>query len=246
LLGLLQASYSETPKYGAVEFEIPVIGGAERYLELMEHPAYLVVALENNGITASRSGKLNLVSEERIQSNERFSFYFHQKKGTIYFYNAVLEWDTPIKHFTFDVPIQVDTVAFVKKGTMRVIFNLPMGEVFPDQLTNRIKEKIEGLTDPNIQKLILANFDELMKKQGRDGSIAKLKSQLMFQAYNRQIESVSVASAIIREPGDAESFSDQVYFFGTLGIWLICPMIFLGLYKYQKYRLSKNRKVDEV
>lgn len=243
MFGLFQDTHSQTSKNSPLKFEITVIDGVEKYLELMQYPAYLVVALENNGIAASGSGRLKLVSESKVQSVGHFLFYFSKKDDNVYFYNAVLEWDTPIKRFTFDVPIQVNTAAIAKR-VISVSFDIPMAEVFPDQLTNRIREKIVSLTNPNIQKLILDNLDEIMKKQGLDGSISNLKYQLMFQAYNRQIERVSAEPATIREPGDSVPLSDQVYFFGTLGIWLISPLIILGLYKSRKYRWNKSRKVD--
>ena len=37
----------------AINFEIPIVSGVEKYTEFLSFPAYLVVALQNNGINAS-------------------------------------------------------------------------------------------------------------------------------------------------------------------------------------------------
>jgi hypothetical protein len=238
MLGISQVSYSQvSSKDSSLKFEIPIIDGVEKYLQLLEYPAYLVVALENNGIAVSSSGRITLVSEDVIQSNGHFIFHYSHKKGATYFYNAVLEWETPIKYFKFEVPIQVDTSS-VAKMVISLNFDLAIATFLPDQLINRIREKITNLTGPNTQKLILVNLDELMKKGQHDGSFAKLKSQIMFHSYNNQISSVPVGVMVIREPGDAESISDQAYFFGTLAIWLIFFLTLVGLCSYRKVKFK--------
>ena len=52
-----QPLYGASPKEDALQIEIPLVQGAEKYLDLVEYPAYLVVALENNGIKASNKNR---------------------------------------------------------------------------------------------------------------------------------------------------------------------------------------------
>ena len=52
-----QPLYGASPKEDALQIEIHLVQGAEKYLDLVEYPAYLVVALENNGIKASNKNR---------------------------------------------------------------------------------------------------------------------------------------------------------------------------------------------
>jgi hypothetical protein len=97
LFGLcwIQPLYAASSKEGALQFEIPIVQGAQKYLELLEYPAYLVVALENNGIKASNMGRLTLIDEHTIQLKNAM-LRFAEKKNAVYAYKTSVEWDIPL------------------------------------------------------------------------------------------------------------------------------------------------------
>jgi hypothetical protein len=76
--------------------------------------------------------------------------------------------------------------------------------------------KIQIISDPDIQKQMLGYFDDLSSKTEPATGLHGLFSKIMLHSYSRTID--AGGDCISREPGDAESLSDQAY---LLAIWLI-------------------------
>ena len=233
-------TFAASSNDGALKFDIPVVQGAEKYLELLEYPAYLLVALENNGIKTSNMGRPKLVDEKTVQLKTAMLHYV-EKKGAIYKYTGSLEWDNPVKHMKFEMPIEIDTSS-VLSGNIKVSVFLPVVNFFPDVLVERIRIKIHMLTGPEIQKQMLAYFADLEKKNDPSVGLHGLLSSIMLQSYD--VTSYPGGLCTLREPGDAESLSDQAYLFATLAIWfVILPALvasFIFWRKRKRKRKSRN------
>lgn len=221
----------------ALQFDIAVVQGAERYLELLEYPAYLVVALENNGIKPSNAGHASLTDERTIQLKNAMLRYV-EKRGSVYAYQSSLEWDMPLKHLKFELPMEIDTSS-VPKGHMLVRVYLPLAKLFPDALTERIRMKVQALSGPDIQKEMLSYFDDLARKSPAGSGVQGMFSQIMLQSYNVPSDMGEICPP--REPGDAESLSDQAYLLATLVIWLVIVPIFI-----MTFILLRRRKARKV
>jgi hypothetical protein len=237
-LAISTTANASPPKDGALQFEVPVLQGTEKYLDLLAYPSYLVVALENNGLKASNMGRPRLLDERTVQFKSA-TLHFEEKKGSVYFYKGSLEWDIPLKHIKFDVPVEIDTSS-ISKGHIQFSVFLPLANFFPDALVERIKLKIQFLSGPAVQRQLLAYFDDLSKKTGSQLGIQGLFTNIMLQSYG--IPDGGLAGCESREPGDAESLADQAYLLTTLAIWLfIVPGgIAITVYLHKKKRIRRN------
>jgi len=229
----VQPLYAASPKEDALQIEIPLVKGAEKYLDLLEYPAYLVVALENNGIKASNMGRPTLIDERTIQ-RESAMLHFAEKKGAVYVYKSSLEWDIPLKHLKFEVPVEIDTSS-ASRGSIRVSVFLPLANLFPEALVERIRMKIQILSGPEVQKQMLGYFDDLSRKTDPAIGLQGLFTKIMLQSYSASVDADGVRAT--REPGDAESLSDQAYLLATLAIWLI-----IGPASITAFAVWRNRK----
>lgn len=230
---------ASTSKEGALQFEITIAQGAEKYLELLAYPAYLAVALENIGIKTSNMGRPTLIDEHTIKLKSAM-LRFAEKKGAVYSYEGSLEWDIPFKHLKFEVPVEID-ISSITKGSVQVGVFLPIASFFPDVLVERIRMKIQMLSGPSVQKQLLGYLDGLSSKTDTAIGLQGLFPKIMLQSFSAPIDAGGVC--ISREPGDAESLSDQAYLLATLAIWLvIVPALITAFIIWRSY---KNRKQNE-
>ncbi len=228
-----------SPKGGALQIEIPIVQGAEKYLELLEYPAYLVVALENNSIKTSNMGRPTLIDEHTVQLKSAM-LSFTEKKGAVYAYKASIEWDIPLKHLKFEVPVEIDASS-VSKGKIKVSIFLPLANLFPDALVERIRMKIQILSGPEVQKRMLGYFDDLSKKTDPVSGLQGLFSKIMLQSYGALVD--TGGGCVTREPGDAELLSDQAYLLATLAIWLIIGPGSVAAFVFLRNRKNRNQKM---
>lgn len=229
--------YSASSNEGALQFEIPIVQGAEKYLDLLGYPAYLVAALENNGIKASNMGRVALIDERTVQF-KTVLLHFVEKKGAIYSFKSSLEWDIPLKHLKFDVPVEIDTSS-ASKGNIRASVFLPLANHFPDALVERVRMKIKILSAPEVQERMLGYFVDLSKKTDPASGLQGLFTKIMLQSYSSTPVEVGGACAP-REPGDAESLSDQAYLLATLAIWFIIGPASIAAFVVWRNRKNKN------
>lgn len=208
---------AESSKTDAIQIEIPVAHGVEKYLDFLEYPSYMMVALGNNGVKLSNSFRTVLVDERTIQLQSAI-LRFTGKKGEKYFYKVSLEWDIPLKHLKFEVPVEVDT-ASILNGNIKVSVFIPLAGIFPDALIERIQTIVRNLSRLEIQNHMIGYFDGLVKNTDANDKLNQIFKKVMLQSYGSSVQVATVCPP--HEPGDAEALSDQVYLLVTLAIWLI-------------------------
>ena len=233
---LMSANAAQAAK-DTLEFRIMTLPGAARHLDMLAYPGYLVVALENNGIKPANSGKVILLDERSIQLNSAVLKFVERKRG-IFFYSTSLEWDIGVTQMKFDIPLEIDTSS-AEQGQLAVRVHLPLANLFPEALTKRIGLKVQALTNPETQKKMLSYLDDLTGKRTKQDGLESIFLQIMTQAYNSPLSGSGPCAG--REPGDAESLSDQAYLLATLAIWLIVvPFGILAYYLQRRVRRSRN------
>lgn len=217
----------------AILFEVSVLPDARRHVDFLEYPAYLAVALENNGFSPSMSSRIVILDDGALQIKNAVVRY-SGRKGDIYRYEASVSWSTGVGETSFKVPVEVDITA-MQGGKIRILIYPPLAKYFPQELTDRISVKIGSLANLGVQKKVLDYFDRLASERGVAGTL----QLILIDAYNR---SVSGGAAGGREPGDAEPLSDQLLLLITLVIWLvIVPLTILGQSLWQRV---KNRRAS--
>lgn len=225
---------AEPARRDSLQFDVKVISGVERHLAFLAYPSYLAVALENNGIKPSNTGRVKIVDGKTLQFRNAL-VQFIEQKGTVYRYQGRVEWDLGVKQVAFTVPAEVDT-ASLSSGKLTVRVYPPLAKLFPQALLDRVGLKIQTLADTEVQKKMLGYFDGLAKQnRNSEPRIDGMLNQILVEAYNgSNRQGVSCA-----EPGDAEPLSDQLLLFASLLIWFVVGPVFIWLYfRAKRRRLS--------
>lgn len=236
-LSWVRPIFAAQPSENALRIEIPVAQGMGKYLDLLEYPVYLLVALENNGIKLSNMGRGTLIDERTINLKNAM-LRFVEKKGPVYVYESSFDWDVAVKHLKFEVPVEIDTTS-LSKGSVRINVFLPLASFFPDVLVDRIRQKIQILSGPEVQGRMVGYFDGLSTKTDSASGLPGLFTKIMLQSYALPVDTGAGAVCASREPGDAESLSDQAYLLATLAIWLIIGPASIAVFFV--WRNRKNR-----
>jgi hypothetical protein len=221
----------------ALQFVIPVLPEAERYLDLLAYPPYLAVALENNGITPSNLTRVTVVDAHTVQFRNAF-LRFSEKKGPLFIYQGKMELEIANVKTGFNLRTEVD-ISEIKKGTVTIRIYTPLAGLLPKPLVDKIEIKIQSLAGEAVQKKMLAYLDDLEKRRPQGSGIAGTLELILIQGYNT---SSSARLGEGREPGDAEPFSDQILFLATLAIWfIVVPLAALSFYLWRRF---KHRRLE--
>ncbi len=230
--------WAERKSSQPLQFVIPVLPEAERYLDLLSYPPYLAVALENNGITPSNMSRIMIVDGHTVQSKNAF-LRFSEKKRDVFIYQARMELEIATVKTGFTLPTEVDTSG-IRKGTVTVRIYVPLAKLLPESLIEKIRGKIQSLTGEAVQKKMLAYFNDLEKRRPQGSGTAGMLELILIQGYN---SSSSAGLGEGREPGDAEPWSDQVLFLATLGIWLVLvPFAILTIYLWRRFKRGRLKE----
>ena len=234
---LLAPGWAEAKKNlpNALQFVIPILPEAERYLDLLAYPPYLAVALENNGITPSNLSRVTVVDGHTAQFKNAF-LRFSEKKGPLFIYQGKMELEIANVKTGFNLHTEVDT-SEIKKGTVTVRIYTPLAKLLPKPLVDKIEKKIQSLTGEGVQKKMFAYLDDLEKRRPQGSGTAGTLELILIQGYNAISPGKSGEG---REPGDAESFSDQILFLATLAIWfIVVPLAALSFYLWRKFKYRR-------
>jgi len=216
----------------ALQFVIPVVPGVDRHLELLAYPPYLAVALENNGITLSNLSRVTIVDAHTVQFKNAF-LRFSEKKGSRFYYQAKIELEIVNVKTAFNLRTEIDT-SEIGKSMVTVRIYTPVARLLPELVVEKIKKKIQSLTGEAVQKKMLVYFTDLEKKRPQGSGIAGALELILIQGYNT---SSSMRLGEGPEPGDAETFSDQILFLATLAIWfIIVPLAALFFYIWRRFK----------
>ncbi|MDB5763999.1 MAG: hypothetical protein JWQ21_2994 [Herminiimonas sp.] len=239
MFGLFADASAQQAEDGWLAFEIAAVPGIDRHLGLLEYPAYLAAALDNNGIKSNSTGKIILVDERNIRT-QNAALGFSEKKGAVYFYKAVADFDVGVTRIKFQIPLVIDTSA-VRQGRLTLRIQIPMAKIFPQALIDRIHRAVQVLTNEGSQKKMVNYFDGLANKRAPGSGMQGIFSQIMMQAYNTSVNDAGGVS--VREPGDAESLYEQRYLLATLAIWIIIvPLAFLLFTLRRRWKRRKAGK----
>ncbi len=212
---LLLAAAAAAETGDPLRFVIPVVPGAARHTDLLEYPAFLVVALENAGIRASNAARVVVVDGHTLAFRNIAIKYLGRKAGVLK-YDAKVEWDLTMVQTSFDIPFEVD-VGEIDRGQVVVQFRPKGASLLPQALIEKMQLKIMTIASANTQAAVLSYLDKVSKEKA-DGGIHGALERIMIDSYNLP---VSVVTAGCREPGDAEKVEDQYYLIATLLIWFV-------------------------
>jgi hypothetical protein len=207
----------------AVEFDLRAIPALQRYVDLLEHPGYIGVVLQNAGLSTGQS-KLKLGPEGRTAEVRNAQVRYLNKNGTVYNYEAGYLTGVGDTKITF--PVAVD-VAPLAAGKIKVKVNLPLSSLLPGDIRERIKLKAQVLGDTGAQQKVLKYLQGVSAE-------SNLAEAILLDAYNR-----SGGPAVPgRDAGDAVPLSDQSMLILTLLIWFVVVPVVLVIRRVRQRRAN--------
>lgn len=234
----LNPAQGEVPvpsKGHAMIFEIEVVPGAERYLELLSYPPYLAVVLENNGIRLTDSGRIRILDPRTLEIDilNRSTVRFLERKGSLFSYQTQITWRVAPLSANFEMPAEVD-VSKIGEGKVILRVYTSLARLLPKALTERINDRVKTLLNVSTQKQIVAYLDDLRQKYPEKEGTQEIVQLILLQAYNQR-ESLADKKVRPRHYGDAEPLSDQFLLLLTLAIWFVAvPWTAVLIFKWRR------------
>jgi len=219
---------------GEIRIEIPVVPSLDRYADLLAYPGYFSVALENNGLSPSLSSKLKVKERGRVLEIRNATLKYVSVKGAIYSYEAAVTLDLGVADSRLAFPVTID-LSNVSSGKVVATATPPLANLFPSELTDRIRIKAGLIANINSQQKMIDYLDGLAGSvpDGSKGAAALIEP-ILVDAYNKGGGPVMTRG---HDVGEAVPLSDQWMLLLTLVIWLlIVPAALL----YQRLRARRN------
>lgn len=223
-----------------IRIEVPVMPALERYVDLLEYPGFLGVALENNGLSPSMSSKLQVKERGRALEIRNATFRYSGKKGAVLSYEASVVLNLGVSESKLAFPVTVDLTQ-MSSGKIVATAKPPLANLFPAELTDRIRIKAGLVANASAQQKVLDYLDKLSasKASGQAG-VAALAEAILIDAYNKGGGPSATGG---RDAGEAVPLSDQWMLLLTLVIWLlIVPAVLL----YRRVRMHRDEKRTTV
>jgi hypothetical protein len=209
-----------------LRFEITTLPGFQRYVELLEYPGYIGVALENNDLHPTLSSKMVVRDRGREMEVNNVVIRFTGRNASFFAYDAGVSLG--IDKASATVPVTVD-LSGLASGKTLVVAKFPLATLIPDEMRERIQAKVRTLASAAAQQKVLDYLDRLAKTAGPDS--ATLAEAILLDAYNRSGDAMAG-----RDVGDAVPLSEQWMLILTLAIWFIVFPIFLVTYRLRRRR----------
>lgn len=213
----------QTNEGEGIRMELPVLPALARYVDMLERPAYLALALEINGLNPSLSSRM-MIEDSRGLRVRNAVLHYKGKQGSTYNYEAGATLNLGVGETTFSFPVIVD-VGGLGEGKVVVRAVPPLSKFFPQELRERIQIKAQLLANAATQQKVVEYLDGISKQA--PGSQMDLFEKILIDAYNAS--GTSPAGGLRGDRGDAEPVSDQILLLITLVIWLvIVPLAIVG------------------
>ena len=213
-LGAPLSAYAQNA--ARIEAVIPVRPEFTKYADLFAAPSYALVALDNIGASPLTGGRIT------IQDAASFRYRvvearFTGRKDAVYRYEGKIEWNLAVTTAALSGVMELDT-ARLADGTVALKVSFPLAGLLPEELVERIRAKLALIGEPKRQDALLAYLAALQQRiDAAPAPKPTLFELILIDAHNQSIATGST----VREPGDAEPLSDQMFFIVTLAIWFV-------------------------
>lgn len=175
-------AHSEGLQPGNIDFKVSSLPGMERYIDLLQYPSYLAVALLNNKIKFSYSNDLTLLDKHALKISF-VTFRFIGKNGQRFIYTAEILKGIDSR-FSFRVEIDASEA---RQGRISLHLYIPLTQIITQAQYDRINLEIQGLSDKKYQKKMLSYFQELEKKQNKNKNIEEgIMEMILMDGLNRK------------------------------------------------------------
>lgn len=232
-VNLVEASEREN---GVLLYNIPVVSEAGRFIDILEYPTYVAIALQNNGIRVAELYEVK-IGNYRNFAIKGTEFNFIKRDGGNFYYQVQLGRNIASRMLLPMVDVAVNT-SELSNGIVVFRVASPIVNVLPESVKDIIKGKINDLASVDNQKKVLKYFEKLSNSGFRDNEIQNIVDGIMVDAYNAHVNE----SGIIYMEGIVPS---PMYQYSTLIYIVTAFIIIIPIFMLQRasiVRAAQKRK----
>lgn len=183
----LQTSNIDSKASSLPRIEISSVSGLERYIDLLQYPSYLAVALLNNDIKFSHCSDLTLLDKHALKISF-ITLRFISKNGQRFLYTAEILKGVD-SQFNFNIEVDVSEV---KLGKIYLHIISPLTKIITQARYDRINQEIQRLSDKKHQEKLISYFKDLEKKISSDKKAEEgIMEMILMDGINRKSTEVS-------------------------------------------------------
>lgn len=222
----------------SVETQINVDKEILKYEDYLIKPFIIIPILSHNDLIPSRLGKAKIIDENEVQF-EYFNFILkldsENKNEKEYFYTANFDYKFGPKILSFKSPVMV------KLHDLSINLTFLEFENFPFFLKEKINDEIKKYINEINQNKLLSYLKSVCSINECNEQL--FKKNLYINLFNNHSQLKTEPSTW--EPGDAESFSDIIFFVSGFFLWLILLLFFIVklVIKKKSQMISKTHKI---
>jgi hypothetical protein len=149
-LAMLSAFPAVAAQSEAISIDLEVLPAAKRYVELAAYPSFLAIAWQVNGFSPNQAGRVVIEDARKLRFNRAGLSFIRQDKG-VYYYRGTLDWSADIVQSKFELPVEAD-LSRAGDGKIAIRVYPPLAQYFPQQLTDKIRLKVQSIATPAAQR----------------------------------------------------------------------------------------------
>lgn len=182
LLILPSAAYTSSQSENVLTFSIPVIPDSPRFLDLLEYPPYLAVALEINGIIIKKYSKIKILDRHTLECIGVTVKYI-KRADKLYFYQIEYGLDNINNKFLYGITLEIDT-SKINEWIVRITIPPLLMSILPDDISDKIKMKMQILANIDNQKQMVKYFNKINSIDKQAGKTSKMLEEILINGYN--------------------------------------------------------------
>lgn len=233
VLMLTLAAPSSGHSADEIRFDVTVLPEFQKYADLLSHPGYAAMVLENNGLSPISGTKMMVKERGRAVEARSAVFRFEGRKGERYSYEMGVVIGVANLDTRLSFPVVLDAGS-LGSGKISVTMKPPLAALLPANFDVRLQRKVEMIAGISAQKKILAYLDQSTKGNPDAPQSTAMVEAILLDAYNNS----SGPAAGDRDDGPALPTGDQWMLIVTFVIWLLLVSALFAIY-VRRQRRSK-------
>lgn len=185
ILAFPNAIWASDKEGGALQYQITVIAGAERFVDILEYPTYLAIALQNKAFRVADLYEVKIKDYQTFESKGT-ELKFIKRTGDKFFYQIKLGWSIIYGKALPSLTMVVDA-SELRNKVVTVTISSSFVKYLPENVRERISAKIQKISSEDKQLEILKYFNELSRASYRHNELQGILSGIMIDAYNMHI-----------------------------------------------------------
>lgn len=230
LLVVSNATWASDNEDGVLRYRIPAINGAERFIEVLEYPTYLALALQNKGVRIAGNYEIEIKDQQTFDI-KGIEVKFVKRDGSLFFYQVKLDLSILAGKAPPSLTMEVD-ISELRNKVLAISVSSSFIKYLPENVREIIKAKIQKIASEHNQKKVLEYLNKLSSASRQNNGIQNVFGGIVIDAYNMHINDNGLTYKT-----DIK-LSQQIYIYIAIAFFIIMLM-----YIFKKFKSGARRKL---